>query len=37
VNTFAQAQEEFDRLRELKMLEFSIEARVLVPRLLEDR
>ena len=33
VNRLAQAQEEFDRVRELKMLEFSIEALVLLPRL----
>ncbi len=37
VNRLAQAQEEFDRVRELQMLEFSIEALVLLPRLLEDR
>ena len=37
VNRVAQAQEEFDRVRELKMFEFSIEAVVLVARLLKDR
>jgi len=37
VNRLAQAQEEFDRVRELKMLEFIIEALVLLPRLLKDR
>ena len=36
VNRLAQAQEEFDRVRELKMLEFSTEALVLLPRLLKD-
>ena len=35
VNRLAQAQEEFDRVRELKMLEFSIEALVFLPRLLK--
>jgi len=33
VNRVAQAQEQFDRLRELKMFEFSIEGLVLLPRL----
>jgi hypothetical protein len=37
VNRLAQAQEEFDSLRELNMLKFSIEAVVLLPRLLKDR
>ena len=37
VNRLAQAQEEFDSLRELKMLKFSIEAVVLLPGLLKDR
>jgi hypothetical protein len=37
VNSVAQAQEEFDRVRELKMFEFSIEAVVLVARLPFER
>ena len=37
VNRVAQAQEEFDRVRELKMFEFSVEAVVLLARLLQDR
>jgi hypothetical protein len=37
VNRLAQAQEKFARVRELQMLELSIEALVLLPRLLKDR
>jgi len=37
VNRLAQAQEEFDRVRELKILESSIEAVVLLAWLLKDR
>jgi hypothetical protein len=37
VSRLGHAQEEFDRVCELKMLEFSIEALTLLPRLLKDR